>query len=270
MFHIAGAIPISWRDLLDIAVVTVLIYYVLSFVRGTRAVAALQGILVLVAIYMCSRVLGLLTLSWLLETLFNSIFLVIVILFSTDIRQALASIDLKRVFRGSGFLKVFRFLARGREMREKAEREEKLRNIRILADTMTELASVNIGAIVVLERSMELGDYHSKGEVLDARLSRDLLYAIFYPKNPLHDGAAIVSAKMRINAAGCILPLSQMSERQKFGTRHRAAIGVTEVSDAISIVVSEERGQVTVAQNGRLSNPLTRERLEKILTNARL
>ena len=136
----------------------------------------------------------------------------------------------------------------------------------MLASTALELAKKHIGAIIVLEKQMPLGDFMSKGVKLDAEVSHDLLFTIFFPNTALHDGAVIIDKNGRIAAAGCVLPLAAV-ERQHFGTRHRAALGVTEVSDAVALVVSEERGEVTLAQAGRLSNPLTQDRLERILSN---
>jgi uncharacterized protein (TIGR00159 family) len=138
--------------------------------------------------------------------------------------------------------------------------------IKTLSSTALWLASRRIGAIIVIERNVELGDILEKGVKIDAAVTQDLLTTIFFPNTALHDGAVIIGGD-RIVAAGCVLPLANLA-RQHFGTRHRAAIGITEVSDAISIAVSEERGEVTLAQEGHLSNPLTQERLERILTNA--
>lgn len=240
--------PFGWRDILDIGIVTFSMYYVLSFVRGTRAIAALNGLLLLLVVYAVSSIAGLFTLTWLLEKLFSSLFLVIVILFNSDIRQALASISIKSLFK------------------KKISGSEKIAHT--LASTSIELAKNTVGALIVLEMSVPLGDIKRRGVQLDAKLSRELLFSIFNVKSPLHDGAVIISPEGRIISAGCVLPLAQMLERKHFGTRHRAALGLSEVSDAIIIIVSEERGEVTIAQAGHLSNPLTLERLERILNNA--
>lgn len=239
-------IPFSWRDVLDIAVVTFLFYHVIRFVRGTRAMAAINGLLILLIFYVAAQLIGLFTLVWLLENVFGSLFLVIVVLFHQDIRQALSSMSFRSLFR-----------------RRSGEHEEL---IRILAHTCCALAEKRIGAIIVLERNVPLGDMMEKGVKLDALVSQDLLSTIFFPNTALHDGAVIVNREGRVVAAGCVLPLTQI-ERRHFGTRHRAALGITEVSDAVAVVVSEERGEVTVAQEGRLSNPLNLERLERILTH---
>ena len=238
-------LPFSWRDVLDILAVACLFYYTISFVRGTRAVAALSGLMVLLVVYTLAQLLGLFTLGWLLEKVFGSLVLIIVVLFHEDIRQALSRFSVRALFK------------RRRTMREA--------QIQMLASTALELAKKHIGAIIVLEKQMPLGDFMSKGVKLDAEVSHDLLFTIFFPNTALHDGAVIIDKNGRM-AAGCVLPLAAV-ERQHFGTRHRAALGVTEVSDAVALVVSEERGEVTLAQAGRLSNPLTQDRLERILSN---
>lgn len=209
--------------------------------------AAIKGLFLLFVIYAVAKFIGLFTLSWLLENFFGSLFLVIVILFSADIRQALAGLSVRSLFK---------------------KRESVSENtVQILVSTCELLARKRIGAIIVLEREVKLGDLLSRGVKLDALLSREILHTIFFPNTALHDGAVIINTQGRIVAASCVLPLTQNQERQHFGTRHRAALGLSEVSDSVVLVVSEERGEITVAQNGRLSNPLNGERLERILNN---
>lgn len=239
--------PITIKDILDILVVTGCFYYLLRLVKDTRAMAAIKGFFLLFIIYGVAKYFGLFTLSWLLENFFGSLFLVIVILFSDDIRHALAGIGLRSLFR----------------------KKEKLSNntVEVLADICELLSKKRIGAIIVLERNIKLGDLLSRGVKLDALLTKELLHTIFFPNTALHDGAVIINKEGRIVAASCVLPLTQNQERQHYGTRHRAALGISEVSDCVVLVVSEERGEFTVAQNGRLSNPLNRERLERILNN---
>ncbi len=236
----------GWRDFLDILIVSILCYYGIRFIRGTRAMAALNGLLVLLALYVVAQILGLFTLVWLLQNVFSSLFLVVVILFHPDIRQALANMNLRTLF--------------------KRRSDPRLKIVNVLSETACSLAARRIGAILVIERNVSLGDVMEKGVNLDAVVSEDLLSTIFFPNTALHDGAVIIGRDNRIKAAGCVLPLANVA-RQHFGTRHRAALGITEVSDAVAIVISEERGEVTFAQDGRLSNPLNLERLKRILTN---
>ena len=241
-----GQLTFGWRDLLDILIVAILCYYGIRFVRGTRAMAALNGLLLLLILFAAAQFLGLFTLVWLLQNVFSSLFLVVVILFHQDIRQALSNMNFRHLFRRKGNVRT--------EM------------ISTVSRTACALAARRIGAIIVIERNVALGDMTEKGVTIDAVVSQDLLATIFFPNTALHDGAVIIGHNDRITAAGCVLPLANVA-RQHFGTRHRAAIGITEVSDAISIVVSEERGEVTLAQDGHLSNPLNQERLERILAN---
>lgn len=243
---VLGQLTFGWRDLLDILIVAILCYYGIRFVRGTRAMAALNGLLLLLVLYVAAQFLGLFTLTWLLQNVFSSLFLVVVILFHPDIRQALSNMNFRHLFRRKGNVRT--------EM------------INTVSRTACALAARRIGAIIVIERNVPLGDMTEKGVTIDAVVSQDLLATIFFPNTALHDGAVIIGHNDRVVAAGCVLPLANVA-RQHFGTRHRAAIGITEVSDAISIVVSEERGEVTLAQDGHLSNPLNQERLERILTN---
>ncbi len=223
-------IPFSWRDILDITLVTILIYRVILLVKGTRALSALSGLLLLILIYLCAQYLGLYTLGWLLENIFGSIFLVIIILFHDDIRQALSKVGIHNFW--------------------KKKQETSVELIDSIVWASQYFAKRRIGALIVFEREVALGDLMQEGVTLDAVISKELLLTIFYPMTALHDGAVIIS-KGRIAAAGCILPLAQM-DRQAFGTRHRAALGVTEVSDAFVIVVSEERGEISIVSRGKL------------------
>lgn len=236
----------TWRDLLDILLVTVLLYRVMLLTKGTRAIAALSGLAVMVLIYAIANVLGLYTLTWLLEHLFSSLFLVIVILFHDDIRQALAKMGTQSLWR----------------------RKKRNVNTELINDLLwvcLYFAKKRIGAIIVLEGKVLLGDFMKGGVALDAKVSRELLMTIFYPMTALHDGAIIIRSG-RIVAAGCILPLADMN-RQHFGTRHRAAIGVTEVSDATTIVVSEERGEISITVGGKMEVVKNMEQFRYTLEN---
>ena len=245
MFGIEG-FALDWRDALDITLVTLLLYQIIQMVKGTRAVAAMLGLGVLMLVYFFSRMVGLYTLTWLLQHIFSSLFLVIVVIFQRDIRQALGEIG-ARYFRGRGKL-------RGNTLDE-------------LVSACVEMGRLRIGALIVIERGIPLGDMMQReGERLDARLSRKLLMNIFYPKAPLHDGAVIIS-KGNITAAACILPLAVV-QGQNFGTRHRAALGITEESDALAVVVSEERGEISVASKGQLIRSLDAQKLKQVLSDA--
>ncbi len=239
-------ISFTWLDAIDIFLVTFLIYYVILFVRGTRAIAALNGLFFLFGLYIIAQFVGLNALVWIFENIFSSLLLVIVILFHEDIRQGLSTLNFYSLF--------------NMKQNYSADTTE------ILCDASFAMAEQSIGALIVLERHIPLGDITEKALILNADLSVDLLLTLFYPGTALHDGAVLLSKSGKIRAAGCILPLAEV-HRQHFGTRHRAAIGITEKSDALAIVVSEERGEVSIAQNGSLSDPLNKESFMRVLNN---
>ncbi|MBO4684662.1 MAG: diadenylate cyclase CdaA [Desulfovibrio sp.] len=238
-------IMVDWRDLLDIGIVSFLLYQVIQLLRGSRALAVVSGLGILTFLYFLSRTLGLYTLQWLLDHIFTSLFLVIVVIFQEDIRRALGEMGTKHLFQ------------------HKALRASSVEDV---ASACEEMAKARIGALIVVERGMHLDDMiRREGVRLDARLSRQLLRNIFHPKAPLHDGAVIIS-RGRIAAAACILPLAE-AKGQNFGTRHRAALGITLETDAVSIVVSEERGEISIATNGVLSRSLDAGRLRTVLND---
>ena len=236
-------IAFDWRDAMDIAVVSVLLYQVIQMLRSSRALAVLTGLGLLTVLYFVSNILGLYTLTWLLQHIFSSLFILIVVIFQSDIRQALGEMGASRLFRKRG-------------LQQDAVEE--------VVAACVEMARLRVGALIVVERSMRLGDMiEREGVRVDAQLSRRLLMNIFYPKAPLHDGAVILSHG-RITAAACILPLA-VAKGQSFGTRHRAAQGITRESDAVAIVVSEERGEISLAMKGELVRALDAARLRQVL-----
>lgn len=211
--------------------------------RGSRALAILTGLGVIGALYLVARFVGLYTLEWLLQYIFGSLFILIVVIFQADIRQALGEMGTHRLFRG-------------KTLKESSVEE--------IVKACEEMARLRVGALIVIERSMKLGDMIKReGVRLDALISRQLLMNIFYPKAPLHDGAVIISSG-RIMAAACILPLA-VAKGQNFGTRHRAALGITQESDAVAIAVSEERGEISLAMKGDMARSLDRDRLRQLL-----
>ncbi len=246
MFELFG-IQVTWRVLLDIALVAVIYYNIIVLVRGTRAAAVLYGMVVVLVIYYVSSLFNLYTLNALLGEFLTSIFLVVVILFKNDIRKALASVGTKRFWTKSQV------------------RDDTLDHLVTAVMNMSESST---GAIIVIEKNMPLGDIVERGIELDAKVNKELLQTIFVTDTLLHDGAVIIR-RDRIVAAACILPLSSKLRGQPmYGTRHRAALGISEGSDAITMVVSEERGEVSVAMNGRLTTSLDETRLRRVLRNA--
>ncbi|MDL2317162.1 diadenylate cyclase CdaA [Desulfovibrio sp. OttesenSCG-928-A18] len=240
----------SWRDILDVALVTLLFYNIIALVRRTRAVTAIYGLIIIIASYFVSRALGLVTLNWLLEYVLGSIFLLVVIVFQRDIRQALTTIGARRI--------SLPFLRR---------KQHDESSIAAICEAAQYMAQRRIGALMVIERHVPLEDVSQRAVRLDAVISKELLISLFWPNSPLHDGAAVIRNK-RIASAGCILPLSTAVAKRDYGTRHRAALGITEETDAVVVVVSEERGAVAVAVDGRLTGALDAVKLPKVIASA--
>ena len=246
-----SSIKFHWRDFVDVLLVTILFYNVILMVKQTRAVTAIYGLIVIVAAYFISRVTGLNTLNWLLENILSSLFLLVVIVFQRDIRHALSSLGAKQWW-------IPKFFKRAKGVDPA---------ITILCEAALYMAQRKIGALIVIERNVPLGDTTERGVRMEAKLSKELLINLFWPGSPLHDGAALIQGD-RIVAAGCILPLSTAVAKRDYGTRHRAALGITEETDALVVVVSEERGVVAVALEGRLTTPLDEAKLSRVLASA--
>jgi len=237
----------------DLMLVTLIVYAGLSFLRNTRAMVLLRGMLLLyVLITLLIAVLNLTAFSWLVRNSLPAILVAIPVVFAPEIRRAL-----ERVGRASQFLVNSR------------SREQSLDVISAISHAAARLSERRHGALIILQRLDSLEEYVDTGVKLGADVSPSLLLQIFYPNTPLHDGAAIV-ADTKIVAAACVMPLSASgvlsagAERQ-MGLRHRAALGTSEVSDAVSLVVSEETGAISVAFGGRMIHRLGRERLEGVL-----
>jgi len=234
---------IAWWDLLDIAIVSFLIYELLLLIRGTRAVQmALSGGF-LIGLFFLSRWLELETVNWVIRNLAAYVVFAIIVLFQSDIRRAMAHF---------GRAPFFRHFARTQSTDETIEE---------LVVTAANLASRRTGAIIVIERQIGLRNYIEGGIPLDAMVTYDLMASIFQPGSPLHDGAAIIQGD-RVAAAACFLPLSVNPRvSRELGTRHRAALGLTEENDAVSIVVSEETGSISLVLDGDLQRGVSPEAL---------
>lgn len=245
-----GFLRFTLKDLIDILIVWAVTYQVLKFFRGTRASYMLFGILFLIVVALAAQLLNLLALSWIMGALKTIGLVALVIIFQPEIRRALIVLG-----RNPTWQRIFQA--------GEPEAEVPLQEI---VNAVFYLRDRGLGAILVLEGRMLLQEYvEETGTVLDARLNSRLLLSIFLPQSPLHDGAVIIRGD-RVLAAGVLLPLSANPALDpELGTRHRAAIGITEVSDAISIVVSEERRVVRIAYHGTLTEPLAREDLESRL-----
>ena len=246
MLHALPELPrLDWIGAIDVLLVAFLIYQCLMVVRGTRAGHILAGIIIMLLLYLGATWSGLEALRSVLSFIVPYTGLAIVVLFQSEIRRTLARLGRKR------------WLGLGGEYRY----PESLSEIMMAVE---QLAQQRTGALIVLERDIGLRTFIESGVRLEARISRDLLLSIFHPGPPLHDGAVVVQ-KDRVEAAACFLPLTTNPVSGKLGTRHRAAIGITEETDCLSVVVSEETGRISVAAHGELVSGLTpAELMERI------
>lgn len=236
------------RIAIEIGVLWFLIYSILLFLKGTRAAPVLAGIVVVAFIlYLLSWLLGLEVIDWLLLKILAVLATAVVIIFQPEIRRALAEIGSQSRVQGTF----------------KTEKEM----IELLLNAVFYLADRRLGALVVIQQDIGMRAIAETGTAINAPLSEELLTTFFFPNTPLHDGGVLIKGD-RILAAGCILPLTQDPDMAKsLGTRHRAAVGVTEETDAVVVIVSEETGAVSLAHKGRMVRGLNRQRLERHLTN---
>lgn len=235
--------PLTWWDLLDIAIVSVVVYEVLKLIRGTRASQMAVALGAIVGLFYLSRALELETVNWLIRNVVGYVVFGAIVLLQTDIRRALVH------FGRASFFKYLR--------RVEAD-EDSIEELVVALET---LAAKHIGALVIVERGIGLRNHIESGIPLDAKLTYDLIVSIFQPTSPLHDGAAIVQGD-RIAAAACFLPLSVNPKlARELGSRHRAALGVTEENDAVALVVSEESGAVSLVLDGKIERGLTPDKL---------
>ncbi len=242
------------RNAFDILLVAYLIYRGLLLIKGTRAASMLWGLTLVVLLYFLSRPLGLVTLAWILGNFLSSIILVVVVIFQDEIRRTLTKVGLQPLLRRN----------------HKGIDDKVIEDITLVCSN---LAKGKVGALIVLQREVGLDEFVEDAVILDAQLNRKLLFSIFVKESPLHDGAVLIEGN-RIRAAGCVLPLSFNPDLDpNLGTRHRAALGLSERSDAVVIVVSEENGSISIAREGRLIRNLDasmlRDSLHRFLSVAR-
>ena len=234
---------LGWRSLIDIAVVACLVYGFLRFIRRTRAVQMVFGAVLVVALYYASELIPLPTVHWLISDLLGYVVFAAIVLFQADIRRALSSLG------GAPFL---RYLTRS------TATDETIEEVVVAA---TRLARRRVGAIIAIERETGLRNYIESGIPIDATVTYDLLVSVFQPESPLHDGAVIIRED-RIAAAACFLPLTVNPRIDtRFGARHRAAIGLTEESDAVAVIVSEETGKLSLALDGQVESGVRPDQL---------
>lgn len=238
-------------DVIDVAIVAFVVYKVLNFIRETRAEQLVKGLLFLVAATFFSDLLNLYTLNWILEGTLTLGFIALIIVFQPELRRALEYLGRSKILRMHGEIN-----------KEKAKQITST-----ISKAVDAFSSSKTGALLIMEREIALTDIVETGTRLDSEISEETLAAVFYPGAPLHDGAAVIRGD-RILAAGCVLPLTQNRSLGKdLGTRHRAGIGISEHSDAIALIVSEETGIISIAVDGKLSRFLDIKTVEKTLLN---
>lgn len=241
----------GWTDLVEILLVSVLLYRILLIIQRTRAMQMLLGVLLLASVYLAAQLLDLQLIERILQTLFQYGAIAALVIFQPELRSALARLGQSRM------LRMF-----NNRMEESQVADE-------IVEAVERLSRSRIGAIIALEQEVGLDEYAQTGSAVEARVSAAMLTTIFTPRSPLHDGAVLVVGD-EIRTAGAILPLTQYSVSDRsLGTRHRAALGLSEETDAIVIVVSEETSRVSVARGGRLERDVGSDRLREILEGAR-
>ncbi len=233
-------------DILDIALVSLILYRLLLIIKGTKAAQMLVGLGILLLASLASRYLQLFTIDWIVQSFLAQIVIAIIVLFQPEIRRALAHM---------GEAQFFTFT-----------KAEELKSLEEIVRAAVSLANRKIGALMVIERDTSLKDFVEVGTPLDAKVSKELLLSIFHPTSPIHDGAVIIKGN-RIAAAGCFLPITLSSELSKaLGTRHRAGIGLTEETDAVALIVSEETGWISMSLDGKLETKLDMGTLRDMMT----
>ena len=241
------------NDVVDICIVAIAVYYFMMATRGTRAVQLIKGVLILVALYMASSILKFYTLNYIMSALVQVAMFGMIVIFQPELRNLLEKM---------GRLKIGHFLGIVTDPSEQGI-DNVIENISRASWNMSQTKT---GALIVIERNTRLGEYMHSGTIINALVSSELLGNIFVPNTPLHDGAVIIRGN-QIITAGCVLPLTANTNlTSELGTRHRAALGLSEASDAVVVVVSEETGKISLAINGSLTRNLTEQSLKKALT----
>jgi len=238
---------IRWQDFVDVILMSIIIYRLLQIIKGTKAAHMLIGLGLLLMASLLSRYFELYTIDWMIQSFWAQIVIAIIILFQPEIRRALAQM---------GEAQIFKNLTSAEELKSLDE---------IVRATVS-LANKKIGALIAIERDTSLKDFVEMGTPLDAKVTKEILMSIFHPTSPIHDGAVVIKGN-RIVAAGCFLPITMGPDISKsLGTRHRAGLGLSEETDAVIVVVSEETGMVSMATHGKLETHLDMGTLRDILT----
>ena len=255
-FVIKLILSVQWYDIVDIALVAFLLYYCIKLLRHTRAFNLIKGVVFVSVIYFIVSTLNMSASTFIFNSLFGDIVIVMILLFQPEIRHAIEA------FGRGDFKKLNFFTSRNTDY----ETEELKKSASSIAKAAINMSEKKVGALIVVEGKTPLGEILSSGSRIESLVSAPLLENIFFPKAPLHDGAVIIREN-KILSAGCILPLTQNEVSLELGTRHRAALGMSESSDALIVVVSEETGTVSVAHNGALERDLKLGELTQALTD---
>jgi diadenylate cyclase len=237
----------SWRGVIEVAILAIAIYYAFNFIRGTRGAPVVYGFIILmVSLTLVALALKLTVLGWILRTFVAFSAFAVLVIFQPELRRILAELGTRPMF------------ATAREQRE---------NIEVIIETVERLADVKIGALIGIEQSIQLQDVVESGIVVDCEATPEMLETIFFPNNAIHDGGVILKGD-RIAFAACIFPLTQRQDlNPSLGTRHRAGIGLSEETDALVVIVSEETGSISYAYKGQLVRGITAEQLRAFLTS---
>jgi diadenylate cyclase len=237
-----------WQDLVDIILMSIILYRLLLIIKGTRAAQMLIGLGVLLLASLLSSYFELYTIEWLIQSFWAQIVIAIIIIFQPEIRRALAQMG------ETQFLHTL-------------TSAEELKSLEEIVRAAISLSNRKIGALIAIERDTSLKDFVEMGTPLDAKVSKEILLSLFHPTSPIHDGAVVIRGN-RIVAAGCFLPITMSPEiSRSLGTRHRAGLGLTEETDAVVIIISEETGEVSMAINGKLETHLDIGTLRDVLTD---
>lgn len=244
-------LQLRWVDIVDIAIIAFAIYKILKFIQETRAAQLLKGLIVLLVATVLSDVFKLYTINWLLDSLLKVGVIALIVIFQPEIRRGLQYLGSRGMMRGRNFVVT--------------DSEEADKITSEIMGALKGLSKSKTGALIILERTTVLGEVQESGTEINSKISKELLMNIFYPGAPLHDGAVIIRGD-KIEAAACVLPLTSNNNLSSdLGTRHRAGIGITEVSDAVAVIVSEETGTMSAAINGHISRFLDDNAMETIV-----
>jgi len=238
-------------DILDIAGVTIALFFLIRLIRGTRAVQLIKGLVAVAVILIVTNALELKTLNWILSSILSSWIIALIVLFQPELRLVIEQIGRGKMWRDS-------FIS-------PSDSSANLKVVNVITETAKRLSEKRVGALIAIERQVGLSDIVSTGQAIDGDISYELLDTIFYPGTTMHDGGVVIKDG-RVAAAMCLFPLTgKYKINSSFGTRHRAGIGLSEITDAIIIIVSEETGRISIALEGNIYSDLTPDKLKEQL-----